>query len=268
MTHRDGTGLVSVDARLNDAAGVLAEGDWEAVAGFLADRFFSYSPSPDEPNAADRFMEIIGDLRRAMPDFSATITDLQQVGDLYSGMVRVSGTHEHALWGAPGTGRSITWTNPITIKPFGDRFAVRFDEVTFPDVVAVLRQFGLVNPPERMDEPPPHPVSIPDFLLKVVLTGQADDKPCSHLSQIQVTEPSTRVCADCFREGVNWPALRMCLVCGFVGCCDTSKNKHMIRHHEETGHPIMRSIRMDEGWIWCYDDNAFFEQRTLDRYRR
>lgn len=73
--------------------------------------------------------------------------------------------------------------------------------------------------------------------------------------------------AACFDQGDNWPALRLCLICGFVGCCDTSKNKHMLNHYEETGHPIMRSIRMDEGWVWCYEDNAFFETAVLDRYR-
>jgi hypothetical protein len=41
----------------------------------------------------------------------------------------------------------------------------------------------------------------------------------------------------------------------------------MIEHFRETGHPIMRSIRMDEGWVWCYEDDAFFEKAILDRYR-
>jgi uncharacterized UBP type Zn finger protein len=59
----------------------------------------------------------------------------------------------------------------------------------------------------------------------------------------------------------------MCLVCGFVGCCDTSTNRHMVGHYEETGHPIFRSIRGDEGWVWCYADDAFFEKPILDGYR-
>ena len=44
------------------------------------------------------------------------------------------------------------------------------------------------------------------------------------------------------------------------------KNKHMMKHHEETGHPLMRSMRMNEGWMWCYVDNAFFEKDVLGRY--
>jgi hypothetical protein len=39
-------------------------------------------------------------------------------------------------------------------------------------------------------------------------------------------------------------------------------------HFEETGHPLMRSVRMDEGWGWCYVDNAFFEKETIDRMVR
>jgi uncharacterized UBP type Zn finger protein len=114
-----------------------------------------------------------------------------------------------------------------------------------------------------MDLPPPHPVVIPEIIFKVIFTGQVADKPCSHLGMVQVTEPTTDVCQQCVESGDIWPALRMCLVCGFVGCCDTSVNKHMKAHYQETGHPIFRSIRMDEGWVWCYEDNAFFEKRKV-----
>jgi hypothetical protein len=41
------------------------------------------------------------------------------------------------------------------------------------------------------------------------------------------------------------------------GCCDTSKNKHMHAHVQETDHPLIRSIEPGEGWIWCYPDEAF-----------
>jgi hypothetical protein len=41
----------------------------------------------------------------------------------------------------------------------------------------------------------------------------------------------------------------------------------MKKHYEATGHPLMRSIRMDEGWMWCYADNAFFPKTTLEKYR-
>ena len=41
----------------------------------------------------------------------------------------------------------------------------------------------------------------------------------------------------------------------------------MKRHHEETGHAIFRSLRMAEGWGWCYEDSAFFPERVLQGIR-
>jgi uncharacterized UBP type Zn finger protein len=46
----------------------------------------------------------------------------------------------------------------------------------------------------------------------------------------------------------------MCLSCGHVGCCDTSKNKHASKHFLQTSHPLIRSIEPGESWTWCYVD--------------
>jgi uncharacterized UBP type Zn finger protein len=104
--------------------------------------------------------------------------------------------------------------------------------------------------------------NIPELLLKLAFTRQIKEKNCSHLHLIQVSQPSTDVCQDCVDLGDSWPNLRMCLICGYVGCCDTSKNKHMHRHVEETDHPLIRSIEPGEGWIWCYPDEAFLSARS------
>jgi uncharacterized UBP type Zn finger protein len=47
---------------------------------------------------------------------------------------------------------------------------------------------------------------------------------------------------------------RLCLTCGHVGCCDSSKNKHARGHYQAVSHPIIRSIEPGERWIWCYVD--------------
>lgn len=96
--------------------------------------------------------------------------------------------------------------------------------------------------------------------------GDMVERTCEHLHQIQVYETAKEVCDQCVEHDDVWPALRMCLICGFVGCCDTSKHKHMKQHYEQTGHPIFRSIRLDEGWGWCYEHNAFFYGRTLEKH--
>jgi uncharacterized UBP type Zn finger protein len=85
-------------------------------------------------------------------------------------------------------------------------------------------------------------------------------KQCTHLDQIQVTDTGTDVCEDCVRTGDDWVHLRMCLTCGQVGCCDSSKNKHATKHFHATRHPLMRSIEPGEEWAWCYVDDVMLAQ--------
>ncbi len=80
------------------------------------------------------------------------------------------------------------------------------------------------------------------------------NRACTHLSQIREVNPSASGCEECLQTGDAWVHLRMCLVCGHVGCCDQSKNKHATKHFHATSHPIMQSIEPDEDWRWCYVD--------------
>ena len=77
---------------------------------------------------------------------------------------------------------------------------------------------------------------------------------CTHLNQIKVRQTHKHVCEDCVKTGDSWVHLRMCLTCGHVGCCDSSKNKHATRHFHETQHALMRSVEPRESWVWCYVD--------------
>lgn len=47
---------------------------------------------------------------------------------------------------------------------------------------------------------------------------------CTHLDQINDVEPSAEGCEECLKMGDTWVHLRECLVCGHVGCCDSSKS--------------------------------------------
>ena len=80
---------------------------------------------------------------------------------------------------------------------------------------------------------------------------------CTHLNAIEVTSTDTRVCEDCVKIGDTWVHLRLCLSCGHVGCCDSSKNKHARRHFRTVGHPLVRSIEPGERWMWCYVDQVY-----------
>jgi uncharacterized UBP type Zn finger protein len=89
-------------------------------------------------------------------------------------------------------------------------------------------------------------------------------KECTHLNTIEFTEPTTHVCAECVAMGDRWVHLRMCLECGHVGCCDSSKNKHATKHFHSSGHPLIRSIQPGESWVWCYVDEIMVGELPTD----
>ena len=81
-------------------------------------------------------------------------------------------------------------------------------------------------------------------------------RPCTHLDQIRNVKPSSWGCEECIALGDTWVHLRECLICGHVGCCDSSKNRHATKHFQVTTHPIVKSFEKGEKWIWCYIDEV------------
>ena len=49
-----------------------------------------------------------------------------------------------------------------------------------------------------------------------------------------ITIKHMKVCEECEKEHLPIVALRMCLTCGHVGCCDSSIGKHATKHFKET----------------------------------
>ncbi len=88
----------------------------------------------------------------------------------------------------------------------------------------------------------------------VIVTEGIMAQECTHLDQVKFTKTNKRVCEDCIKTGDTWVHLRMCLECGHVACCDSSKNKHATKHFHRSKHPLMRSIEPGETWTWCYVD--------------
>ena len=250
--------------RLTELRARLQSGDFEVLRTALADEYFGCPPRAGESSAADTIADLVLALRDGVPDLHASLDDMIEHDDgTFGATLTVRGTFVGNLFGAPGSGDEIEWTTPVTIRAVGDRFAFRIDDLEGPQRVELIRRVRLVNPADEMHLPRRFPVVIPEFLLRLVFTGEARDRPCIHVQQIQTTEPTTDVCEACVATGDIWPALRMCLICGYVGCCDTSTNRHMAKHFQDTGHSIFRSIHGDEGWIWCYACDAFFDKATL-----
>lgn len=96
--------------------------------------------------------------------------------------------------------------------------------------------------------------SASDAQKKLHKPGEISSDECTHLDQIQVVTPSAEGCEDCLKIGGSWVHLRICLICGHVGCCDNSPNKHATKHFHATQHPLIQSYEPGEEWVWCYVD--------------
>ena len=76
---------------------------------------------------------------------------------------------------------------------------------------------------------------------------------CADLDRYPVVAiEGDRVCQRCLEEGLIWVALRQCLECGNIACCDSSPGRHATAHFHETTHPVMQSAQPGEDWRWCY----------------
>jgi len=82
---------------------------------------------------------------------------------------------------------------------------------------------------------------------------------CTHLDTIQPVTPSADYCEECLKIGSDWVHLRLCLTCGHVDCCDSSRHKHATKHFHRSKHPIVQSLAPSEGWKWCYVDEVLIE---------
>ena len=81
--------------------------------------------------------------------------------------------------------------------------------------------------------------------------------PCEHLEGVTFEDFVATECPDCVASGSRWLHLRQCVDCGYVGCCDSSKNRPARAHFSELGHPVVRSIEPGETWGWCYEDETY-----------
>ncbi len=87
-------------------------------------------------------------------------------------------------------------------------------------------------------------------------TRRPDGEVCEHLEQHPVDETSSAgVCQECLDEGTSWVALRQCLDCGHLACCDSSPRQHSTAHFRASTHPVIQSAEPREDWRWCYVDH-------------
>lgn len=75
--------------------------------------------------------------------------------------------------------------------------------------------------------------------------------------------PSGTGCQECDADGSWWVHLRRCALCGHVGCCDDSLNRHATGHYHQTGHPVMQSFEPGEDWFWDYRSEDYTDGPRL-----
>ena len=93
--------------------------------------------------------------------------------------------------------------------------------------------------------------------IRLTAAHRRTGESCADLDAYPVVETvGEPECVDCLREGTAWVALRQCLACGNVGCCDSSPRRHATAHFREHQHPVMESAEPGEDWRWCYVHHA------------
>ncbi|WP_183101070.1 cation:proton antiporter domain-containing protein [Nocardioides pelophilus] len=89
--------------------------------------------------------------------------------------------------------------------------------------------------------------------VEAVRVRRPAGQSCDHLASAPLADPTGELaCQSCLAIGSRWVALRMCLTCGTIGCCDSSPNRHATAHFHATAHPVIRSVEPGEDWRWCY----------------
>jgi len=94
---------------------------------------------------------------------------------------------------------------------------------------------------------------------RVIALTDEQRKYCAHSTTVkpEVVTNATG-CEDCLRIGDTWVELRVCMTCGGVRCCDSSKNRHATHHFQTVAHPVIKSYEPGATWAWCYPDKASF----------
>ncbi len=88
---------------------------------------------------------------------------------------------------------------------------------------------------------------------------QRTSKKCAHINDLNsVAAPDKLACPACVALGDTWVHLRVCMSCGAVGCCDSSKNKHATAHFKDSKHPVIKSLEKGESWAYCYKEEVIF----------
>lgn len=115
------------------------------------------------------------------------------------------------------------------------------------------------TPRRGLPMPPRVPCAAGDHCAIAASRLTEDAKRCEHFGAIRPVAPTSDDCEACRAVGHDPVALRVCLTCGHVGCCEDSPGRHALAHFEATGHPMICSYERLETWGWCYVHGRYFD---------
>jgi monovalent cation:H+ antiporter-2, CPA2 family len=154
--------------------------------------------------------------------------------------------------------RAVT-TAPILTRPLGEVDVTEFAAAGADHVVDPQRVSGQALMRSVLAELG-HNEQAPDRRRTVVDTARVirytwpDTDECRHAAASRPVVPQAPGCVACLRAGEAWVHLRICLGCGYVGCCDSSPNRHARAHAHTVGHPLITSAEPGESWGYCFVD--------------
>ena len=86
-------------------------------------------------------------------------------------------------------------------------------------------------------------------------TKQASECPHLAATSSEALNVASTACQEC---GASAPT-RVCMTCGHIGCCESSRG-HARAHALTAHHPLIRELPVRErSFTWCYDCNAYIE---------
>lgn len=257
---------------------VIAE-ELESIVGLFADVLRDYRIAAEEIEAHEEAMRrggyaallhdpTLGEEAVVECDLPEDCLDTRTV-TIRAGAPATSRTlGELALEGKYGiTLRSLRRDGDTVSAPSGDLTLRAGDEVVLHGTAdAFARSAQLFRPPTVVSaggesgRPAPAATFGGGIDTEQVIELKPDpaaSPSCSHLGMARAVMPSARGCEECLLMGDTWVHLRICMTCGHVGCCDSSKNRHASQHYPATEHPIVKSLERGENWAWCYADETY-----------
>ncbi|MGY1985140.1 cation:proton antiporter [Blastococcus sp. SYSU DS0669] len=156
--------------------------------------------------------------------------------------------------------RAVT-TAPIVARPLGAVDVVELAEAGADHVLDRDRISGHALERAVLSELG-HQVAHPDArrtavdTTRVVRYAWPQGSGCDHGDTSRPVVPWAHGCVGCLREGTEWVHLRVCLGCGYVGCCDSSPRRHARAHAAADDHPLVASAEPGESWAYCFVDDV------------